>query len=163
MEIIWTKPSLKRNTFHIDGRISGGDGTVSAFNWIRIETGVERLTVGNGLTEHEAVYQALLGANTSPRAAGQRSLRIRTNYSATSRVDSRLETGDWPNSLRKRGNSFEKRNSRSMSATFFVKTIKRYRPPDWHSSKESGGYEGRCDGHGTSKCRRSAEETILLD
>jgi len=61
MEIIWTKPSLKRNTFHIDGRISGGDGTVSAFNWIRIETGVERLTVGNGLTEHEAVYQALLG------------------------------------------------------------------------------------------------------
>lgn len=43
---------------------------MSSFDWIRIETGVERLTVVNGLTEHEAVYHALLGVLKYLRPTG---------------------------------------------------------------------------------------------
>jgi ribonuclease HI len=55
MEITNTK------TFHIDGMGGRRNGRGAAYGWIRIETGKQRICVVNGLTEHEAEYQALLG------------------------------------------------------------------------------------------------------
>jgi len=61
MEIIAMKPNLKVKTFHIDGMGCRQDGRGSAFGWIRIETGTQRIYSVNGLTEHEAEYKALFG------------------------------------------------------------------------------------------------------
>jgi len=61
MEIIAIKPNLKIKTFHIDGMGCRLDGIGSAYGWIRIETGTQRIHSVNGLTEHEAEYEALFG------------------------------------------------------------------------------------------------------
>jgi hypothetical protein len=61
MEIIAIEPNLKIKTFHIDGMGGRQDGRGSAYAWIRIETGTQRIYSTNGLTELEAEYTALLG------------------------------------------------------------------------------------------------------
>jgi hypothetical protein len=61
MEIIATKPNLKIKTFHIDGMGCRQDGSGSAFGWVRVETGRQRIYSINGLTELQAEYKALFG------------------------------------------------------------------------------------------------------
>src|ERR1700730_17762500 len=111
MQVIWTKPSLKRNTFHIDGRICEGDRTMSACSWIQIEGGVERLCVVNGITEHEAVYHALLGVLKYLRPTSRATIFTHSHELwGHFNVDGwGLEIRNWPSSLRKHAGSSAKR------------------------------------------------------
>jgi hypothetical protein len=142
MEIIWTKPSLKRNTFHIDGRICDGDRTMSAFSWIQIEGGVERLRLVNGLTEHEAVYHALLGVLKYLRPTSRATIFMHSHELWGHFNDDGLGARgpELAKLFAKACRLIREKELEIRVRYVFARTIKRCRLPDWRSSKESAGY-----------------------
>jgi ribonuclease HI len=126
MEFIPIKPNLNIKTFHIDGLGCQPDGTGSVCNWIRTETWVQRMYQINGLTDHEAEYQALLEV-LKYLALGSRATICTHSHEVWWAFNGTFPVRDQELAklFLEARQLIRGKTSRSVSATFFAETIKR--------------------------------------